>query len=235
MAIVQRRYFYQGVPLLDLQGATDPGLTLSPTNYRDYFDVTFDDAIVDQAAVDERMTRYGLIPDPSDTLLFAPAPFFGLVSPIGNVFQLAIDDAGVISTIGALGKLPVGTPTIFPYSPGAAIGAAISTFVGFGTTSLMEDAMNWVVPRSGVLTGLRVSVPLNTLALAGPGATFTIRRSVGIGAFADTALSIAIGAVTGVFSSVGSIDVAAGDRLSLSVTTTGLAGVIVFSAGLDVG
>ena len=81
MAIVTRRYLYQGPPLQEVRSKTDPGLTLASAS-KLTFDVTFDDTVADVAAVDQAMAESGdFVPDPTaDTsvpaLLNAVAQWF---------------------------------------------------------------------------------------------------------------------------------------------------------------
>jgi hypothetical protein len=101
MATLTRRYGYQGPWPLDLKNATDPTLVLPATNFRVYYDVTWDDAQASIAGMDERMSHYGCFPDPSGTS--APpngtnVPFLGLKSPDGSIWELSVDNAGVLST-----------------------------------------------------------------------------------------------------------------------------------------
>lgn len=93
--------------------------------------------------------------------------------------------------------------------------------------------MNWVAPRAGTLTSLRVNVTLNTLAAT---ATYTIRRSpVCNNPFVATALSISVGSgVTGCFVDTATQAIAPGDRISLQAVTGGVVGIITATAGLEV-
>ena len=97
MAIVTRRYLFEGPPLGVVRNQTDPGLTLSPMAFKIAFDATFDDAIANIAAVDQAMVPSGLVPDPgADT---TTPPTFNLVSPDGSQWRLLVDDAGALSIV----------------------------------------------------------------------------------------------------------------------------------------
>ena len=102
MAVVTRRYSYQGPWPLDLRNATTLGLTLPPSNFRVYYDVAWDDAEASIAGMDERMRHYGCFPDASGTNgppNGTAVPFLGLQSPDGSVWELQVDNAGALSTV----------------------------------------------------------------------------------------------------------------------------------------
>ena len=102
MAIVTRRFSYQGPWRLDMQLATDPALTFPPANFRVYFDATYDNAVVDAVAFDERMRHYGCFPDTSGTdgpPNGTAVPFLGLRSPDGSIWELQVDNLGALSTV----------------------------------------------------------------------------------------------------------------------------------------
>jgi len=109
----------------------------------------------------------------------------------------------------------------------------VTTYVGFGAVNVVEDLLNWVVPRSGIVRNLHINVTTNTLLAT---ATYTVRRSPGCNeAFAPTALAITVGAgVTGCFTNASSQAVLPSDRISLEVVTGGLVGVITGTGGLEV-
>src|SRR5574342_581504 len=71
MAIVTRRYLFEGPSVDDIRNQTDPALTIASAELKLAFDVTWDDAIADVAAVDQAMLDAGgYVPDPgADTSL----------------------------------------------------------------------------------------------------------------------------------------------------------------------
>lgn len=73
MAIVTRRYLFQGPPIEDIQAATDPGLTLASAALKLAFDATFDDANATIAAVDQAMAQSGYVPDPGADTTVPPS------------------------------------------------------------------------------------------------------------------------------------------------------------------
>ena len=98
MAMQTRRYQYEGPWPLDMQLATDPGVPFPSPTFVIAFDATFDDAVADVEAVDERMTHYGCFPEPVDTQTLSATPYVGLISPDGSIWKVSVNDAGVIST-----------------------------------------------------------------------------------------------------------------------------------------
>jgi len=102
MATVTRRYVYQGPWPLDMQRAVGPGVVVPPTNFRVYFDLQYDDVNTNATAVDERMRHYGCFPDLSGTSNppnGTAIPFLGLQSPDGSIWELSVDNAGVLSAV----------------------------------------------------------------------------------------------------------------------------------------
>lgn len=102
MAIITRRYSFQGPWPLDLRAATDPALVLPTPKFRIYYDVSWDDATASVPTMDERMRMYGCFPDASGTSgppNGTDVPFAGLQSPDGSIWELQIDNAGVLSTV----------------------------------------------------------------------------------------------------------------------------------------
>lgn len=97
MAIQTRRYFLQGPWPADLLAALDPTLAVVAQNWVVSVWITFDDAIATVAATDQRMARYGCVPDLVTTGA-ATAPFVGVRSPDGSIWTLSVDNMGVIST-----------------------------------------------------------------------------------------------------------------------------------------
>jgi len=95
MALITRRYVYRGPWPLDLRTTLDPGITLTAPSYQPFFDLTFDDAVVAQGAVDERMRRYGCFPDTSGSPL-SIAPPLALVAPDGSVWRLTVTNLGIL-------------------------------------------------------------------------------------------------------------------------------------------
>lgn len=98
MANVTRRYFFRGPWASRLKLATDPNLTLALPRFGLAFDVTFNDAVVTVADMDDQMQRSGCIPDTFNTIAIAPNPFIGLASPDGSIWRITVNNAGVIST-----------------------------------------------------------------------------------------------------------------------------------------
>lgn len=98
MAIVTKRYLFRGPCLTALRRATDPGLTLPEPDYGIFRDVSFDDSVASEEAVDTGMDLCGFVPDPFDTNGLQPTPFLGLISPDSSVWKISVDNAGVLST-----------------------------------------------------------------------------------------------------------------------------------------
>lgn len=97
MATVTRRYRVDAVNLEDLKLRTDLTLSLPDQKFRMFVDITFDDAVADATAVDAAMERYGGTYD-NTTQSLGPTPFFGLQSPDGAIWELIVDNAGILTT-----------------------------------------------------------------------------------------------------------------------------------------
>jgi hypothetical protein len=95
MAIVTKRYYYQGPWPLDMKNVVDPALIVDAQNWVVACDTTWDDAVSPASIADERMRHYGCFPEPIDTRGTSPTPFLGLRSPDGSIWKLSVDNAGV--------------------------------------------------------------------------------------------------------------------------------------------
>jgi len=99
MAIQTKRYQFKGPWPLDLKNSTDPNLVLANPGFFIAFDVTWDDAVCDPSAMDERMRHYGCFPELVDTLVTSPIPFIGIIAADDSVWKLNISILGVLTTI----------------------------------------------------------------------------------------------------------------------------------------
>lgn len=91
MAQVTRRYVFQGPPTAELQDTLDPGLTIK-LGFTATVDVTFDDAVCSDSAVDAEMLKYGWTLDGAKT-----AAVFALTSVDKTDWALEVDDLGVLT------------------------------------------------------------------------------------------------------------------------------------------
>jgi hypothetical protein len=94
--VATRRYVWQGLCEEDLSRQIGV-LKLPAASYFVARDVTFDTAETDPDFVDDLMAELGYLPDVKNTIALAPLPFLGLVSPDGNVWQLAVDNLGILT------------------------------------------------------------------------------------------------------------------------------------------
>jgi hypothetical protein len=124
------------------------------------------------------------------------------------------------------------TQTIIPYSS-VPIPFGSIEYPTFGVNpSDKEEVANWTTPRVAILQNLQINVVVNSLVAP---TEFLVRASTGIGPFVDTALLIDVPAgAVGLFNVSVPFKINTGDRVSLRVTTGGLAGEITFTGGLDV-
>jgi hypothetical protein len=95
MATTTRRYRWAGPDLSRLRAIGDPGAVLAQTAYASFVDVSFDDAIVDPAAVDAQMQDDGFVFD----AVAGAEPFFAFRSPDGALQRVQIANVeGVLLT-----------------------------------------------------------------------------------------------------------------------------------------
>ena len=100
MAIQTRRYLFRGINLPQLRDAIEPGLVATtPMPYALTIDITWDNAIATQAAVDGAMRPYGFRPEPTDTTGLAPDPYLGIRSPDNSLWALQVDNAGALTLV----------------------------------------------------------------------------------------------------------------------------------------
>jgi hypothetical protein len=99
MALITRRYLYNGPWPLDLKNALGAGTALPPPFFAITYDLQYDDVATDVAAVDERMRHYGCFPDTQNTSIASPTPFLGVKSPDGSVWKLDVSDLGILTVV----------------------------------------------------------------------------------------------------------------------------------------
>ena len=103
MAIVTRRYLFQGPSIEDIQAATDPGLTLISAPLKLAFDLTFDDAVATVAAVDAAMADKGYVPDPGADTTVPPTFPDGGFSPTAVITSNQTIAASVVARVDTSG------------------------------------------------------------------------------------------------------------------------------------
>jgi hypothetical protein len=97
MATVTRRYRINAVNLEDLKLRTDLTLSVPDQKFRFFVDITFDNSVAEDNAIDAAMERYGGTYD-NTTVAMGPTPFLGLQSPDGAIWELIVDNAGALTT-----------------------------------------------------------------------------------------------------------------------------------------
>lgn len=119
MAIIVKKYEFRVANLDDLVKRLEPGILVT-TPGRLYVDITFDNAIVEEPAVDQALASFGLVPAP----LAAGDSFLVLESPDASRWDASVSNDGAISVAKE------GTTTVKPVSPSsqfAALAANAST------------------------------------------------------------------------------------------------------------
>lgn len=100
MATQTKRYVFRGVSLPKLRDAIEPGLTVTtPMPYALTIDVTWDNAIATESAVDTAMRPYGFRPEPTDTTVLSPDPYLGIRAPDNSIWALTVTNLGVLVPI----------------------------------------------------------------------------------------------------------------------------------------
>ena len=152
---------------------------------------------------------------------------------------------GPTGTTGPTGPTGPGLPpgavasAVIPYAPGiflSPITSIVPTYLGFGLFSINEQLLNWVAPRAGIVDNLAIVVSSNATILGDSPLIFQVRHAVSAGAFADVPGLVVVippGFVGGTITSA-PFPVAAGDRISLRVSSVGIgAGLVVATGGLE--
>ncbi len=145
----------------------------------------------------------------------------------GFTIRMSVSYTGTVYWVACAGSSGFGG--IVPYSPGTNVSG--TTFLGFGSTVGIEDDVNFVATRPGIVRNLFA----NFVATTGPPVAttrVTVRRSSVCNLpFADTVLDIPATAGTGCFSNTAAVAVAAGDRISVRVIRS--QGTVQLTAGLE--
>lgn len=92
-----KRYLLQIPSLADMQNELEPGITIVAPSFAQFTDVTFDEKIVDESAVDETLAKMGCIPDPFNTSM-GVKPFLGLIDAGGALWEISVDGLGILKT-----------------------------------------------------------------------------------------------------------------------------------------
>lgn len=63
MALTVKRYKSTGVSIPALRNNTDPNAAVAVVGTAALIDVSFDDAVIDEAAMDDYLVQYGYVPE----------------------------------------------------------------------------------------------------------------------------------------------------------------------------
>lgn len=164
MAIITRRYLYDGPPVEELRSETDPGLTLTTASQKLAFDVSFDNTVADIAAVDAALAPRGLVPDPAADTSVPPS------------FPDRVVTQGANSVV--IGEGATGANDTVAIGDGADAGGPSATVIGRNASGLDQTVVigagcsaNGGVLDGGIAIGRNLGVPANEIALGNPGAT----------------------------------------------------------------
>jgi len=98
MASVVRRYTFAGPPLQSLVDEIGPSVSVPLLPFVICVDVKWDNSVASAATVDHLMEQLGWMPDMLGTSALSPEPFMGLISPLGDVWRLVVDNLGTLAT-----------------------------------------------------------------------------------------------------------------------------------------
>lgn len=95
--MITKRYLLQIPSIKDLQNELEPGITLLAPSFAQFMDVSFDEKIVDESAVDATLANMGCVPDPFGTDM-GVKPFLGLIDAGGALWEISVDGLGILKT-----------------------------------------------------------------------------------------------------------------------------------------